>query len=523
MDEMQFDRTRRAIGSDKLQDKDRQQLIQKFTSAGGQVMDERALRREAERAEKARAKGGAAGEEDKRARNLTGPRLPSQVAREQKFAEADQIQKIRRIRAEEEREASSFVSRLVVKLRCKFKNIVPFGKDRVLPEFMSRLNLDARRAVMECNILSMDLFSTNPEIGRQIIKDLDSKNPLYVEILDRAGKLYDRAELSDLLSAYTSDPTASAAFDGVRVPAISFLKKLYYLRPYQETYLVAAQAAIELQEKLEKKPSNLYAAKKKKIRQEWRTLMDDIFPLLVLLLQRMELKKVEPGTWLFEEIIQANPDERPGRRRAGEPISDLQAKQAEQKAAEEKQEDPDEEKIEDAVLEDGEEKPASDSKETEIAYGMTLMSQIPIENMKRKFDVRGEWKLMQNRDKVFLAYLFFKEFEDEYSMILTSSKVRLNANYGGGVKIDYRQKLADAYETARSAHDQFRKYVQENMEYRRAANDPVAHTNYVEHAKRVQLIEARRGATGRQVRQMIKDVMLRVTSNLEVILDDLKG
>ncbi len=517
---MQFDRTRRAIGTDKLQDKDRQQLIQKFTSAGGQVVDERSVRKEQEKSSK-KGGGSPAQEEERRIKNLTGPKLPSQMAREQKFAEADQIQKIRRMREEEEREATAFLSRFVVKLRCKFKNIVPFGRDRVLPEFLSRLNLDARRAVMECNILSMDLFSTNPEIGRQIMKDLDSKNPLYVELLDRAGKLYDRAELSDLLSTYTSDPTASVAFDAIRVPAVSLLKKLYYLRPYQETYLVAAQAAIDLQEKLEKKAGNLYASKKKKIRQEWRTLMDEVFPQLVLLIQRMEMKKAEPGTWLFEEMIKANPDERPGRRRAGEPITELAAQKP---AAEPKQEAAAETAAE---AEDGEAKPDEAPKandlSAEIEYGMTLMRQIAIENMKRKFDVRGEWKQMQNRDKVFISYLFFKEFEDEYSMILTSSKVRLNANYGGGVKVDYRQKLGDAYESARSVHDQFRKYVQENLEYQRAASDPVAHTNYVEHAKRVQLIEGRRGGTGRQVRQMIRDVMSKVTTNLEVILADLQS
>lgn len=513
---MQFDRTRRAIGTDKLDEKDRQQLMQKFTSKGGQVVDERSVKKDPPKG------GGSKGsppEADRKTKQIHGARLPSQIAREQKFSEADQAQKIRRIRQEEEREASSFFARFFVKLSGKMKGVAPFGTDRALPEFLSRLNLDARRAVMECNILSMDLFTTNPEIGRQILKELDSKNPLYVEILDRAGKLYDRAELSDLLSSYSSDPNSSVAFDAIRVPAVSFLKKLYYLRPYQETYIVAATMAIDAQEKLEKKGANLYASKKKKIRNEWRILMDEIFPLLVILLQRMEMKKAEPGTWLFEELIKANPDERPGKRKAGELLSEAMtaAPKVEEKKAEEA-------KPEEGAAEG--ETPAEDgkpNKNAEVEYGMGLMRQLSIETLKKLFDVRGEWKgSMINRDKVFLSYLFFKEFEDEYSLILTSSKVRLNANYAGGVKVDYRQKLADAYEEGRSIHDLFRKYHQETAELKKTAGDPVAHTNYVEHAKRMQLIESRRGGSGRQVRVAIKDVMAKIVTNLEVIIEDLK-
>ncbi|MCE9597778.1 MAG: hypothetical protein K8S54_07410 [Spirochaetia bacterium] len=517
MDEMQFDRTRRAIGTDKLDEKDRQQLMQKFTSKGGQVVDERSVKKDQGKGSGGK---GAPAEADRKIRQIQGARLPSQLARDQKFSEADQAQKIRRIRQEEEREASSFFARFFVKLTGKMKGVAPFGNDRALPEFLSRLNLDARRAVMECNILSMDLFTTNPEIGRQVLKELDAKNPLYVEILDRAGKLYDRAELSDLLSSYSSDPNSSVAFDAIRVPAVSFLKKLYYLRPFQETYIVAATMAIDAQEKIEKKAANLYASKRKKIRNEWRILMDEIFPLLVILLQRMEMKKAEPGTWLFEDLIKATPEDRPGKRKAGELISEAMTSVPK---VEEKKPDA-EAKAEseaegEAPVEDG--KPPN--KNAEIEYGMGLMRQLSIETLKKLFDVRGEWKgSMINRDKVFLSYLYFKEFEDEYSLILTSSKVRLNANYAGGVKVDYRQKLADAYEEGRSIHDLFRKYHQESAEFKRTATDPVAHTNYVEHAKRMQLIESRRGGSGRQVRVAIKDVMTKIATNLEVIIEDLK-
>jgi hypothetical protein len=516
MDEMQFDRTRRAIGTDKLEDKDRQQLVQKFTSAGGQVLDEKSLRKEAQK----QGRAGGAADQDKGTRQITGPRLPSQVAREQKFQEADQVSRIRRIREDELRDASSFMARFFVKLRCKMKHIAPFGQERVLPEFLSILNLDFRRAVMECNILSMDLFQSNPEIGRQILKELDAKNPLYVEIIDRAGKLYDRAELSDLVASYASDPATSVPFDAVRVPLLSFIKKLYYLRPYQETYSVAAILAIDAQEKLEKKAANLYAAKKKKIRQEWRTLMDEVFPSMVLLLQRMEMKKAEPGTWLFEEIIKANPDERPGRRKAGEPVVMEVSRTAEQKPVPEA---PAEAASETPQEDAGEAAPRPADMAAEITYGMSLMSQVSIETARKQYDVRGEWKVLDNRDKVFLSYLFFKEFEDEYSLILTSAKVRLNASYAGGVKTDYRQQLADAFAEGRSIHEQFRKYIQETAEYKRAVSDPVAHSNYVEHAKRVQLVEARRGGAGRQIRVLIKDVMGRIASSMSPIIDDLKN
>ena len=174
MDEMEFDRTRKAIGLEKLDNQSRRDMLGKFTSAGGEVKKERSLHEET---------GPQAG-------SGSGAMLPSQLAREQIRLEAERRAKMRVRLVEEDRRAGSFLARFFLKLRCRLQGLSPFGAAEVLPGFMSRLNLNLKRALMECHILGRELFSMEGSVANQILKELDQKHPLYAELISRAALMY---------------------------------------------------------------------------------------------------------------------------------------------------------------------------------------------------------------------------------------------------------------------------------------------------------------------------------------------
>jgi len=516
MDEMEFDRTRKSIGANDLDQDARKSMLNKFTGAGGKVLSEKALRQQEEQRRRAAAGGGqgAAGKGGGAAGG-SDVKLPSELAREKNRADADRLAQLRKLREAEEREATGFMARLSIKFRCALSGLTPFGSSMVKPGFLSRLNLEGKRALMECSIMSNDIFMSNPQTARVLIKELDEKNPLLVELIERAGALYDRNELSELTSAYQAAPTVSVPLDAIRIPLFSLLRKLYYLKGYGETYINAVDQAIAIQQRIEKKQAALYATKRKKIAQEWKILMNDIYYNLVILAQRAEMKKAEPGSRLFEEMIGVIQEDKIGNRKTGESIGSVKLEKKEKPAesAEEKGEEKSEE------TEEGE--PVEDQDSLELDHGMKLMQMNSVAVLRAKHSL-PEARELSDRDKVLLAMLFFKEFDAEYSFILTTPKIELNVIYNEGRKIDYRQILADVFETSRTSYEIFRKYAQETGEYLKASQEAgINPANYVNHAKKMQLLESKRGASGREARNEIKNYMRRVEKELRTLKEDM--
>lgn len=505
---MEFDRTRKAIKAGELGQSDRKDLMSKLQGAGGQVLSEKALREQAAakaKADQGKGKGTGGGD----------AKTPSQLAKEKGRIEAERQALLRKHRAAMEADATSFFARLSIKLSCKLKGLTPFRQNYVLPGFMSKLNLDLKRALMECNILGNELLANNKELARAIVKELDHKNPLYVEIIEKATKLYDRAELSELISSYAAHPNSGVALDAIRPALFSLVRKLYVLRLFQETYMIAVTAAVEIQQRIEKKQSGLYVSKVKKIRGDWKTLMDDLYPSLVLLVQRAEMKKIESGSLLFEELIGVEEEHKMGQRRPGE------ATHVEPEKKNESTPPPTEENLNGE--EPDQEEPVVEDSDRELTYGMQLMALRPLSQLRKDFDTRSEWKELSERDKVLIAFLFLREFEEEFSVVLTTPRIRMNPSYTSGVKTDLRQKLNDTFEGARNCYDAFRKYVQETQDYLKVVNDSTFSGNYVERTKRISMFESRRGATGRNVRILIRDLMQKIRDLLRVAVEDMRN
>ncbi|HBS05465.1 MAG TPA: hypothetical protein DEA96_10895, partial [Leptospiraceae bacterium] len=88
MDEMEFDRTRKAIGAQNLGAQDRKKMLDQLKGSGGQVLGERAVRKEEPERERSRGRSsGGSGE---------GTRMPSEIARENRKKELEAQARLRK-------------------------------------------------------------------------------------------------------------------------------------------------------------------------------------------------------------------------------------------------------------------------------------------------------------------------------------------------------------------------------------------------------------------------------------------
>jgi hypothetical protein len=517
MDEMEFDRTRKAIGSEALEEEERKRLLGAFTSSGGKVLDEKALRRQQAEAKRSGKEAPSEG----RSSSVSDVKLPSELRKEQRARELERQALERKRKDAMRRESSSFFARLGIKIRCSIAGLTPFGSAMVQPAALSFFSLELRKALIECNILGNELLVNDAEVARTMKKEL--KNPFYIELVNRARLLYDRQELSELLASYSEANPRPVPLESMRVPLFSLLRKLYALMPYRESYLKSVQTGIMIQQKQQKKAANLYVAKQKGIEASWRLLMDKAFPKILLLVQRLEMKNIGPGHPLFEEMIGFGADLRVQVPQGGVSVEPAPADAAaEGGASVEATEQPDE-----PVSPEEQAKKEKERKKHELAqrlfeFGLGLHRRRTPEQLREAYDSKNEYVLADLHDKAFLSYLLLKFFDDQFAFILTTNRLQLEPIVQSGVRVNLKQDLTDAYQNIRSCHDMFRAYYHDYVEYRKALDEGSKTGNYVEHAKKVSMFETRRGKTGREVRMAIKNYMNRIEKLLAVLLKDMK-
>lgn len=507
-----FEKTKKTIGVESMDDRMRADMLDKFKSAGGQVLSERDMRRKEKLAKNEAAKKS---KSQTSRSNTSSSEKPVDFSYRQKRGggtasvsiEPGDNKSNKPIVDKKtlEKEMGSIVNRFVIRFKCWANHVTKFRSPDVLPEFLSEMNLEAKIGLMEFNMVGNDLLG-NPEFSPRIVKELDKLTPLYVELIAMAHKLLDMEELTTMLESYNLNPYESVPLRKISQPIYSLFKKLYYLYPFQATYKKAVLTGYEVLQILEKKPAIIYNTKKKKLGTEISNVFDKIFFKLYLLVLRNENKNIPLSSPYMEELIGIKDSERPGYRKVGDTFS-MNENEEEDKKDEEKNN----------KEEENEEKEELDK---ELAYGMGLMKYLSIPELRKKHDNKNEYSSLPDSDKCFLSYLYLKEFDYEYSFILTTKKIVLKQNTTMINKMDNRQKMLDIYELHRPCIEQFRIYVDLLQEIIKHRSNPGK--NYIEASKKNQHYDNKRISQSRNTRNAIKDYIDKSLDAFSLLIEDMK-
>lgn len=498
-----FDNTKRAIGVGKLDDSARKDMFNKFVSAGGEIVKEKQPQKEDDTKKgrpepKVRQSTVSRGGEDSRSGSRGGNQNKSDSGSARSQADS---------KAQYEKEISSFSARFGIKLKCWLARVTPFGSSDLTPKFMHDFNIRAKQALIELQYSGNELLA-NQQYSPQLSKALDKINPLLVELLAMGQKLYNGPELTDITDPIMVAPESPVTIERVKNPIYALFKRMYILYPYQETLKKSFVQAYDELQKLEGKPSLIYANKKRKVTQEIDTLFEGFFDRLYLVILRAENKNIPLISRYMENLLGILPEDRPGQRKSGENVPG--GKQLETK---------DEQKGEDSKEEDKKEEEIPLSKEQ--AYGMRLMQMYSLQKLRKKFDPKNEYANIPDSDKALLSLFYFYEFDDEYSFVMTTKKIDIKPGSVNGVKVDYRQKMLDIYEGTRTIIDQFRIYSDIIRELEKHKANPGA--NYIEASKKLTGIEQKRTGQSRTVRMAIKEFSLKSRDSLLVLIKDMKS
>jgi hypothetical protein len=493
-----IDKTRKNIGATGINDKEKKDLFNKFVDAGGKVINETARKsmvdfdREKQKQFKAKV-------ETHRERVQS----PAPAPVRNKPQSVPTGNKSSAIAAPGFFQGIWF--RLKIRLKLFFLGVTDFYGMNLKPGFLERVNSDYKASLIEIQLLYLDIIKRNPGIGRAVTEDLDSANPIYIELIEMAANVFDRTLMTQIVESHVSFPDVAQPVSDFRIPFMALFKKLYVLYSYRDFIVYAFEKAINVQAKLEKKKAGEYSAKKKKINSSIAQVYYRLFNSLYWLMCHYAgtvIALADPG---MERLLGITDDDKPGKRK-----KHILAQAA---AAKKEQEE-----VESARGE----KEAAISEEVKI--GLKMMSRLDIKELHAKFEVERHFKVIHSTDKILIIFLLFREFDEEYSFILTTNKIKYNVVFSTQGKIDFRVQLSDLYKDLRTCMTLFKDYADIMETYERTRTErPASNAQYIDYSKRIEELEKKRNNSGKNLRGSIASFMEKCSIEFLRLMDDMNG
>lgn len=514
----EFDDTRENTGINKLGDDERKDLLDRFKSAGGQVINEKELHLPTYEQEKSSDFSTSSG---RRQRGSFG--LPEDDESFRKYSTSlNSTSSSSKVASKAS--GSHFKNSIAfffLRLRAMFAGVTQLNGKMVNPSLIRLLAIDLRQALVEFNLLGNDLFLQSPQAGKRIAQLLDEQNPLYLELIEKAHQLFQKTDFDALHEAYENYGSSYVPIESIFPSVKDIYAKLYIVYGYQNTLAKAFQLAIDIFLQNDKDTSLVnFDDKKKRVEKDINKIFLNIFPKIFTLICVYDKTAYEPFSRHLEKNIGIQSSEQPGKRNRGD-SSFLSLVGDDEEQTQTSASTEDNLQAQNSSVPQEEEETMLNSKEFE--YGINLMNALDLQQLRKTCDPKNHFSALLFNDKAFLAYLFFVEFDGEYSIVLTSNQIKLNvATESDGGKKDYKRLLSDLYDESRKIHASVENYQAAREKMEGLHKNPLS-SNYIENSKSLSSAQSRVDIEGRSVRGMIRYYMNNVVVALGELIQDMQN
>jgi hypothetical protein len=488
----EIDKTKQNLRVNEIDDSQRKDLFNKFKDAGGQVISDRDARRSLV-IDRDKQKQ----HQQRLDEHYSNKRVPSnqRVVSKKKFSPSEPAH------------SSSAFDRFRIRMRLRILGITGFNTVYFKNSFFQKFNDYYKPSLIEIQMIFLSLYKKDPKTGNRIIRSLDRISPIYYELCENAGDLYQPFLIDQILDSYRNFPDIPQPLSELRDSINELFRPLFILKSYENSILNSFEKAIDMSISYNegKKDKNI---RKKDLKNALFVVFDKLYPRLHTIFCHYHgilFTETDRG---IEDILSIYQSEKPGNRVRRDDSKSVQVDSTDEPDLQIDSEQPDEKVIE------------NDS----VKEGLKLMYKLDINSLRTIYDKKGEFELLNNTDKVLLAYLLFLEFEKEYSFILTTNKIKYNIDFSTTVKVDYRTRMQDIFNQLKKCQDAFRSYYDTYIEYNKIFNQkPVNNNQYIAYSKRLDEIAKKKKQAGSMSRMVIKSLMDNLAAELAVLIDDMNG
>ena len=157
-----------------------------------------------------------------------------------------------------------------------------------------------RQDITVLRAFAYELVQENKNAKGKILSDLNQIKPIYAKLIKKSVEVFPKEAAASLASSTSTEE--KIRLKDIKEPIFSILKRIHALKPYQKSYIEGLQKLTEMLGQNPEKTVKLESFLEK-AQTSWTTTMTKTYNHLVLLAQRIELKRARPGTPAFEKMI----------------------------------------------------------------------------------------------------------------------------------------------------------------------------------------------------------------------------
>jgi flavodoxin len=404
----------------------------------------------------------------------------------------------------------SFFSRFRIRMHLWIDRVSHFGGLYFHGKFLDRFNNSYKLALQETQIQFLDIFIKSSQTGSRIIQRLDRQKPLYYELIEMMSNVYDKMIVDQVTDHYINFPDVPKKMSELKDPLMDLYRRLFLLRPYENTLFNSYLKAIDLQQGLDESRAGGAAAGKKRIKSALYIVFHKLYPRLHWLFCYYQDRYIFiDDKNEIEDILNISASEKPGNRVLRKAGGYSEEAPQEGGSAEEA---------------GREEKEAAPEIPDEVRKGLKIMYSLDLREMRRQFDRKGDFEFMSDNDKVLMTFLLFHEFEAQYSFLLTTNKIKFKIDLNEQGKINFGTRLQDLYDLMRKPKEGLRDYSELLVNSDKIRREkPINNSQYIAYTKRVQEIQKKRDQAGKLARQQVRAYMEKLGEELKTLIDDMNS
>lgn len=504
------EKTKDNIGVSELDEETRKKLYERFVDAGGEVLTERQIRKNfiIDR-----------NNQKKMQERLNNLQKSGTSAQKKKQSRQETNYKIIKTTNKGSYSLGDAYRSFKLRMRLKFLRVTQFNNLYFNIKFLGKFNNIYKPALMEVQVVFLNLFKKDLKTGNRIIARLDALKPIYYELIEKIANIYDKMAVDQIVEQYLNFPDVPKKVSELKTPLMNIFSQLYILKDYERLIIEAFTNAVQINQNLLEKADAIDSSARRKTRNDIFILFHKLYPRLHWLCCYYNDVYLDYDAPEIEEYLEINEDDLPGRRIIDKIFNTEKKPFPEQEEAEpEESYNPTNEA--EKTLEQESEKKAELPEP--IREGFKLMYNLNFNELRTRYDKDGQFAKISDNDPVLATYLLFEEFDQEYSFILTTNKIKFNTDFIRRGEYNYKTKLNDLYDDMRKPHDALKNYAIELVRYEKARSQrPVGNTQYIEYVKRLESINKKKNLAGRLARMSVKAYMDKVAEEMNILITDM--
>lgn len=492
----ELDKTKQNIRINEIDDGQRKDLFNKFKDAGGQVLSEKEKKRNL------------IIDRDKQKQHQQ--RLDTHYSSKPNSSTVKKAAAPKKNLSNIQSKASPF-EKFRIRMRLRILGITGFNTVFLKKTFFQNFNEYYKPSLIEIQMIYLALFKKDPKTGNKIIRSLDKISPVYYELIEKAGNLYEPYLINNILEGYFNFSDVPQPISELRDSFNELFRMLFILKPYENSIYNSFDKSIDMSITYNegKKDKNI---RKKDLKNSLFVIFNKLYPRLHTLFCYYQNALFTESDRLIEDILSITQADKPGNRsRTDDNRSEKLNDTSEQNETDETAGSSDD--TSDVVI-------LSDA----VKEGLKMMYRLDNKTLRALYDKKGEFELLHDTDKILLTYMLFLEFEKEYSFILTTNKIKYNVDFSTNVKIDYKARMQEFFNQLNKCQEAFRIYFDSYQEYNKIYNQkPMSSNQYIAYSKRLDEVSKKKNQSGFHSRLIIKAFMDNLASELKNLIEDMNG